>query len=237
MRKTRIDKLDAVLLAVGLLCFTIYAGYRIHSGVASRAALETFTKLHEQSLESSTSGVLPESRNLDFALWSAQRIETFRSSRAANIAGPIAVLTIERISLAVPVFDGTDDLILNRGVGRIIGTARPGHEGNIGIAGHRDGFFRGLKDVQTGDRVVLTTLHEKSIYAVDRIEIVTPEDVSVLQPKEHPALTLVTCYPFYLVGHAPKRFIVHAARVAPAAPHIRKTNLEVRSTDKWEATK
>jgi sortase A len=223
MGNTRIRKLEAVLLASGLLCLAIYAGYRTHSLVASRAALETFTKIHKRSFEGSTSGVLPESRKLDFALRSTRRIEAYTSSRAADVAGPIAVLTIERISLEVPVFDGTDELILNRGVGRISGTARPGQEGNIGIAGHRDGFFRGLKDIQIGDSVVLTTLYGRSTYAVDRIEIVTPEDVGVLQPKEHPALTLVTCYPFYFVGHAPQRFIVHAPLRAPGGLHIRKT--------------
>ena len=110
------------------------------------------------------------------------------------------------------MFEGTDDLALNRGVGWIAGTARPGEagNGNIGIAGHRDGFFRGFKDILLGDEVELSTLEGVSFYAVDSIEIVSPDNVTVLRPRGVPSLTLVTCYPFYFVGDAPQRFIVHA---------------------------
>jgi len=118
----------------------------------------------------------------------------------------------------VPVFDGTDDLTLNRGVGRIIGTAKVGDTGNIGIAGHRDGFFRGLKDISVGDEIDLTMTTQKTIYLVDQIEIVSPSDVQVLGPRSAPSLTLVTCYPFYFVGDAPQRFIVHASMASRQPP-------------------
>jgi sortase A len=81
----------------------------------------------------------------------------------------------------------------------------------VGIAGHRDGFFRELKEVSSGDVIELTTIDGEAVYAVDGTEIVKPDDVSVLQPRAVPSLTLVTCYPFYYVGDAPRRFIVHAA--------------------------
>jgi sortase A len=123
------------------------------------------------------------------------------------------VLRIDKLGIEVPVFDGTDDLTLNRGVGRIIGTARLGGTGNIGIAGHRDGFFRGLKDISVGDKVDLMMIEARAAYVVDQIEIVSPDDVRVLQPRGVPSLTLVTCYPFYFVGDAPNRFIVHASVV------------------------
>jgi sortase A len=102
-------------------------------------------------------------------------------------------------------------LILNRGVGRIPGTSFPGHDGNIGIAGHRDGFFRTLKDIRTGDSIELVTVSGTDIYIVDRIRITGPADVSVLLPRPKPSLTLVTCYPFYFVGPAPNRYIVEAS--------------------------
>ena len=108
------------------------------------------------------------------------------------------------------VYDGTDDLTLNRSVGRIIGTANIGEDGNIGIAGHRDGFFRGLKDIEVGDSFDLITLENKMTYYVDNVEIVNPDRVDVLQPGSEPSVTLVTCYPFYFIGAAPQRFIVHA---------------------------
>ena len=109
----------------------------------------------------------------------------------------------------MPVFDGTDEWVLNRGVGRIIGSTRVGESGNIGIAGHRDGFFRVLKDIAVGDLMTLSSSSATTTYAVDQIEIVTPDDVSVLAPRAGPSVTLVTCYPFYHPGDAPQRFIVH----------------------------
>ena len=132
----------------------------------------------------------------------------------------MAVLVIGKLHVRVPVFEGTDDPVLNRGVGWISGAARPGEAGNIGIAGHRDGFFRGLKDIVVGDAVELTTLEACATYVVDQIEIVSPESVEVLRPRGVPSLTLVTCYPFYFIGDAPQRFIVHAAldRTVPTKP-------------------
>ncbi len=123
----------------------------------------------------------------------------------------MAVLTSPAIKLEVPVLPGTDDLTLDRGVGHIDGTAIPGAAGNVGIAGHRDGFFRGLKDIHGGDTIDLTTEQGTESYVVDEILIVSPEDVFVLQSRSRDSLTLVTCYPFYFVGSAPKRYIVHAS--------------------------
>jgi len=96
-------------------------------------------------------------------------------------------------------------------VGRIQGTAQVGESGNLGIAGHRDGFFRGLKDIGPGDIVELETSHRRKQYLVEKIQIVSPEDVQVLQSTPEPTLTLVTCFPFYYVGSAPQRYIVTAS--------------------------
>ena len=109
------------------------------------------------------------------------------------------------------MLEGTDAITLNRGVGRIRGTALPGQNGNIAIAGHRDGFFHGLKDIHTGDRIELLTAQRTDIYIVDRTVIVDPNDVSVLENGAAPALTLVTCYPFHYIGPAPRRFVVEAS--------------------------
>jgi sortase A len=122
----------------------------------------------------------------------------------------LAILHIEKIGVRVAVFDGTDENILNRGVGRIKGTSKTALRGNFGIAGHRDGFFRGLKDVVVGDKIQLITQDTSNKYTVDTILIVNPEDVHVLDPGPKPSLTLVTCYPFYFIGHAPKRYIIKA---------------------------
>lgn len=150
----------------------------------------------------------------DTTLWSPGRVDDYEASLKADFDLPEGVLRIPKISLAVPVLQGTDDLTLNRAVGRIPGTARIGaSKGNLGIAGHRDSFFRGLKDVGPGDTIELETLWNTLTYQISDITITTPEDVSVLQRSDDGMLTLVTCYPFYFVGHAPKRYIVTAVLV------------------------
>lgn len=124
---------------------------------------------------------------------------------------PLAILRIPKIHLAVPVLTGTDEITLNRGVGQIAGTAAPGERGNIGIAGHRDGFFRNLKDINQGDVIELETTSVSATYVVEHILITGPDDISVLQPSGNPTLTLVTCYPFHFIGPAPRRFVVQAS--------------------------
>jgi sortase A len=127
------------------------------------------------------------------------------------------VLRIPRIALEVAVLEGTDEWTLNRAVGLIEDTAAPGVGGNTGIAGHRDGFFRGLKDIRTDDVLELETPSGIERYRVERTLIVEQDDVWVLDPTAEPAVTLVTCYPFYFVGPAPQRFIVRATRPDPIA--------------------
>ena len=127
-----------------------------------------------------------------------------------KVPPPLGVIEIPSLRLQVPILEGTDDLTLDRGVGHIAGTASPGEPGNIGVAGHRDGFFRGLKDIHVGDTIDIESQQGNSHYRVDEIQIVSPDDVSVLRPRTKPSLTLVTCYPFYFVGSAPSRYIVHA---------------------------
>jgi len=100
--------------------------------------------------------------------------------------------------------------MLRLGAGHIEGTPLPGEPGNIGIAGHRDTFFRELKDVRENDEIDLQTATGLFRYEVDWVKVVAPDDNSVLATSTESALTLVTCYPFYLVGPAPNRFVVHA---------------------------
>ncbi len=152
---------------------------------------------------------------LDFSLWSSRRVSAYRESLRAAVGVPLAVLRIPRIGVVVPVLEGTDDFSLNRGVGHIEGTPRPGEPGNVGIAGHRDGFFRGLKDVAAGDRIEMVTAKGTETYRIDRITIVAPEEVSVLDATPSPHVTLVTCYPCYFVGDAPQRYIVRGTRIEP----------------------
>jgi sortase A len=123
----------------------------------------------------------------------------------------IGRLEIPRLQLAVMVREGADEGTLSRAVGHIPGTALPGSVGNVGLAGHRDTFFRPLRNIRADDMIELETTGGTYRYIVKSTRIVTPRDVSVLEASGGETLTLVTCYPFYYVGSAPKRFIVHAA--------------------------
>lgn len=122
-------------------------------------------------------------------------------------------IDIPRLGVSVAVLQGTGSRILLLGAGHIAGTPLPGEPGNSGIAGHRDTFFRGLKDIRRNDEIQLQTATGLSRYEVDWVKVVEPTDTTVLDPSTaESTLTLVTCYPFYFVGSAPKRFVVHARK-------------------------
>ena len=150
----------------------------------------------------------------DYSLWSSKRISDYHEGNELRNEPPLAILSISSLDLKVPVYNGTDEVNLNRGAGRIKGTARIDTPGNLGVAGHRDGFFRGLKDIQLGDSIDMLTHQGNSEFVVSSITIVDPSDVSVLAPTDDSTITLVTCYPFYFVGHAPKRYIVKGELVS-----------------------
>jgi sortase A len=205
--------LEWFLLAGGLLMLGVYVGARVHRAVLSRLDVEQFKS---QVLVSRELSEGPESvgKKPDFSLWSTKRIQGYRESLAAHVAPALALLRIPKINLEVPILEGTDDISLNRAVGHIVGTPKPGEAGNIGIAGHRDGFFRGLKDIRTGDTIEIVTPNSDDRYVIDDITVVVPTDVSVLAPRAEASVTLVTCYPFYFIGSAPQRYIVRASLVA-----------------------
>ena len=125
-------------------------------------------------------------------------------------------MEIPRLGMSAAVLEGTTSPTLRLGVGHIRGTAIPGASGNSVIAGHRDTFFRALKNIHDGDEIDLKTAATSTRYLVDWTKVVTPEDVAVMNPTNDSVLTLVTCYPFYFVGAAPKRFVVRAHQVRAA---------------------
>ncbi len=125
-------------------------------------------------------------------------------------------LTIPRLNLTAMVREGDKETTLSLALGHIPGTALPGQNGNVGVAGHRDALFRGLRNVKKDDVIRFETVRGDYLYQVEETEIVKPEEVSVLKPGPHSELTLVTCYPFYFVGSAPDRFIVKARAITSA---------------------
>jgi sortase A len=208
----RITRIDLIFLASGLTLLAAWGAARFYSVVSSKTAIAGFEAAEEASLGKNT--VLAQeplvSSPVDFRFWSPKRVVAYEDSLAKKKDFPLAILRIPKINLEVPVFNGTDELTLNRGVGRILGTARLGASGNLGIAGHRDSFFRGLQNISPGDVLELIQSENSDQYVVSEIRVVSPDDTSVLRRTTVPTVTLVTCFPFYFVGHAPKRYIVTA---------------------------
>ena len=150
----------------------------------------------------------------DQSLWDASQITDYEVALEAEYPPPLGILFIDELNIQVPIFNGTEEHILDRGAGRIKGMAKMDGEGNLGISAHRDSFFRGLKDIQPGTIVLVQSADGVEKYAVSDINIVPKEDASVLEDLDRDALTLVTCYPFYHVGAAPNRFIVTALPIS-----------------------
>ena len=201
---------------LGLGAFAIWAALYVAGVLGSQQDLQRFAALRASQLTqpapAENARSLPQVATPDLSLWDLKRVTAWRATLTRPAPPPLAVLRIPRLRLEVAVLPGTDDFVLDRAVGHIDDTALPGMDGNSGIAGHRDGFFRGLKGIAAGDAIEVETLTERQMYHVERTWIVTPDDVSVLDPTPIPSLTLVTCYPFYYIGSAPQRFIVRAVR-------------------------
>jgi sortase A len=192
--------LERCLFASGLVCLGIYA-----SACAERSFFQ-----HTQSREFDRAiAAAMQTDQHDQAEWSPKRVARFEESRLLEVT-TLGRLDIPAADVSVMVLDGTDDVALDRAVGRIEGTAGPDQDGNLGIAGHRDGIFRGLRNVEIGDELTLATRDGVGRYEVSELLIVEPEDVHVLDATDHRAVTLVTCYPFYFVGSAPQRYVVRA---------------------------
>jgi len=217
--KQRLSWLEYALYAGGVLMIAIFLYVRWEGESARQEGLRAFDRAVAEQQEQA--GILEElpgdtsTMAVDVPagqeLWSDTRLRAWKESLAAPAEAPLAVLRVDRLGIDVPVYDGAEGPNLDRGLGRIRGTARVGAKGNLGIAGHRDGFFRPLKDVVVGDRLELETSEGMLAYRVTSIDIVEPDDVSVLAKTPNKSITLVTCYPFYFVGRAPKRYIVKAS--------------------------
>ena len=185
--------LERAAWIVGIILLSMYGGMRLWAEESRATAIEEFR-----------AASLPPA---DQSLWSQQRVDAYAQAQKSGDA-PQALLRIPELTLDVPVYGDDSDKNLDRGAGHIRGTAELVQPGNIGIAAHRDGFFRKLKDVELGMDIYLEQGGRTLRYHITEISIVTPEESAVLAPTGRPSVTLVTCYPFYFVGSAPKRFIV-----------------------------
>jgi LPXTG-site transpeptidase (sortase) family protein len=157
---------------------------------------------------------------LSFQTSQAKRFEAVKGMRLdirqpsqPRPGDPFGKVSIPRIGLSAMVSEGDDTGTLAHAVGHIAGTAMPESGGNVGLAGHRDTFFRKLERVRLRDRIELETAQGKYEYEVVRVTVVDPEETDVLDSSGKSELTLVTCYPFHYIGAAPRRFIVQSSLV------------------------
>lgn len=186
------NRLERALFVAAAVCLGWYGGVKM---AASR----------EQTLMAHEFAVSSPSRDLP--------------RRAISTDSVIGRIDVPRLKLTAMAREGVDDRILQTAVGHVPGTALPGEAGNTAFAAHRDTFFRSLRTIHDGDEVDVTTTRGRYRYRVTSTRIVKPEDVAVLNPTAQPALTLITCYPFYYVGNAPYRFVVRAALVKDRILH------------------
>lgn len=222
---------------VGVALLLSYSGVRMWLDDSRERALSSFRELSgapsaETSKRTNQSAFRSRPPTLavstpNMAQWSASRRHAFE--QVSNPEIPLAILRVDELALEVPVYESTDETNLNRGAGWIAGTSRIGEPGNVGVAAHRDGYFRALKDIELGQTLVLETHGGTIDYRVTDVRIVTPDAIEVLAPTEHDSITLVTCYPFYYVGPAPQRFIVTAERSIPRATIITASRSEAGS--------
>jgi sortase A len=205
-------RLDLILAIIGLLLL----GY-----------------VGETLLESHVRQAIGE-RRLEQA-WSAPA-----AARAVKATAPkpssgdlLGRLEIPRLGMSALIAEGDSEATLRTSIGHLSQTPLPGQSGNVVLAAHRDTIFRGLRQIELGDRITIHSWEGQTDYEVTAKHVVGPEDVSVLAPSEDPTLTLITCYPFSYIGPAPKRFVVQARQVeagSPAAPSKLSGKVEIRSS-------
>jgi sortase A len=156
-----------------------------------------------------------EGRRFDNSAPAASQCSTIETDAVLGTTGSsIGRISIPRLGVSIVVLEGDDGFTLRRGVGHIPGTAWPGQAGNLAIAGHRNTFFSGLRDIRKNDVIRVTASRGFYIYTVESIRVVGPEHIEVLDATERPTLTLVTCFPFSYIGPAPNRFIVRARQIS-----------------------
>jgi sortase A len=182
-----------VLFVVGVLALGYYGGVTLDTKIYQRHQTHRFQLAAKEAMSSRP-----------------VRVTSPGVARYVQAGSPLGQIQIRKIGLAVMILEGTDQRTLRRAVGHIPETALPGEPGNVAIAGHRDTFFRNLRTLEKNDEIMVTTLDNTYHYLVDSSEVVEPTDIEVLKASDNATLTLVTCYPTWYVGPAPKRLIIHA---------------------------
>jgi sortase A len=215
---------EFVLLVGGVTCLGVWGWSTAREGLYEDWHNWIFDK--QQTGEGATVGDYVKDRLTGSAPAKPGEAAPATPMRAVPENGLIGRLSIPRLDLHAMVREGTADKTLSLALGHIAGTARPGQNGNVGVAGHRDSLFRGLRNIKLNDRIVFETSDGGSyVYQVNSTRIVKPTEVSVLDAGLYPELTLVTCYPFNYIGSAPDRFIVKARQIGQATRELPATEV------------
>ncbi|WP_462158488.1 class D sortase [Pseudoalteromonas sp. GB56] len=212
-------KKHAYALIEGLLWFFAVSSLLYYSStlwannVRADNAIKSFEQRNITSQANSLTAQIEYTPELPstVTLWSKEALADYNNAEKTQI--PLALIAVPRLQLEVPVFTGTSEAQLDIGAGWLPSTAEvTDPNGNIAIAAHRDSWFRPLKDIRKGDIVSVTTNSGLEQYTVTNMQVVEPQDTSVLAHSRDKQLTLITCYPFYFVGNAPYRFVVTARK-------------------------
>jgi sortase A len=199
-----LQAVERLLLMLAIVSLGWYVAVQITSALSQASWADELERLAASRAQAATTSRAP--------------VAPVARERPARMAGSlVGRIDLPRLGVSAIAREGVEAGTLRRAVGHIPFTSLPGARGNAAFAGHRDTFFRGLKDVRNGDRITVTTPEGLFSYIVRESRIVSPADVSVLDPTHQPTLTLVTCYPFSYIGAAPKRFIVRATLVDDSA--------------------
>jgi sortase A len=191
-------RLEIAFWMIGLAFTAAYGIARVDAAVSGSRDVASFHSLAE-----------PDAR-----LWSASRRQSWLLTPQPAADELVGVLVIRSLQIEAPLYADTSELYLNRGVGLIPQMARPDQLGNIGIAGHRDGFFRALEAIEQGATIELITRSASYRYRVVTVDVVGRDNTELLRRSDSPLLTLVTCHPFYFVGSAPDRFVVRSVLIS-----------------------
>ncbi|MEO8370253.1 MAG: class D sortase [Candidatus Solibacter sp.] len=184
-----------LLLSVAIVCLALYGYDYIGRSLYQTSESREFDRMLAVSAAGSPAAVMPLQRPAPSAV--------------------IGRLSVPRLRISAMVREGVGARTLKLAIGHIPATALPGQAGNIAVAGHRDTFFRALRNLKTGDQIQFSTLSGDFRYVVDSLTIVAPDNAASLAPTTENVLTMVTCYPFYFVGDAPRRFVVRARQIFP----------------------
>jgi sortase A len=208
--------LQWTLIAFGLACLAFYAIVTAQSALYQRQAKAAIDRV----IAAKPAAALPASTPAPAADAHESSTITRTAPRAASPAplargALIGRVDVPRLNLSAAIAEGDDDATLGKAVGHLPDTPLPWQAGNAAFAAHRDGLFRPLRDIRVNDEVKVVTPRGEFLYRVKKTQVVNPDDVWVLAPTSTATITLITCYPFSFVGHAPQRFIVQAERVVP----------------------